>query len=306
MPSHGLEWGTDETAYDVAFKSENLTAHDIWANVTARSQTVLPRPHVLWVHQLVYNTKNNIIICWNVVADGKEICQNALRIDNTWKHIRKHGYCIAPKDKPNLEATLKMSFPKAPITAGDLKAIALRKGQNTPIKGIRDPIPGYICDFCFVASPSRIYASRHCRKAHDHVQYSIDRVPLQTLSVSHHFKRWFKSFPKPQDTHPAPPLTSGSDLLAALSREIFNDDVDPCTTLVDAENVMEFYRNLGAASRIAGCDPKKLANLVLLPLPNEPNLIKLRQAETLRFKSSAVEVDKDHAAIRRLIVTTLP
>lgn len=319
IPPVVLKWGSDPECYNQAFKSDATTSWDIRANIKElpTPECVLIRPDILRRYQLAYNPVNGIIVCENPVCSQSGVCGNALSIDNVWKHLTllqyakgsalsAHGWIIPVAQKPQLEAMLTECCPGAPVTAEQLKAVRPHADQRGPIAGIHRPVLGWACNECPTASPSYAVMSKHMQRHPGHsAKGSLTNCPLQTLSMNQHFKCWFRSS-WAVGTELAASSQEAGDPLDELNQQLFGDEEEPLSSAIDTEAIMEFFRNSGAVDHITDFNAADLRSLVSLPVPDEPGLAKLRYAQTLRFRSSCKSIERGNAAIRRLIVTTLP
>lgn len=309
--------------------SETYSSHHTGTcNTTISTVTVLPvleRPPLLRQYQLAYNRVNDFITCENPgKVDG--MCCSGLPINQIFKHLTEkairpssdclsHGYEIKPAQKAPLEEAIQQFYPTAPFTSQDLQKIRPLADQVGPIVGAPPPIPGYICKECSRGYSTSKSAKSHWRDKHGNVEKPEGSVltscflpvpQMQSLSRHNNFICYFAITPDLTETDCIAPLATSDDmtLLNALQEEVFGLD-DEDAEEPDLEAVQEFFRNSGATSYVAGLDPAQLIELVGLPRVDEPLLVKLRRAQSLRFESQSSRISRGNVAIRRLIVTTI-
>jgi hypothetical protein len=178
-------------------------------------------------------------------------------------------------------------------------------------------VPGYMCKRCHYGYTTIDSARTHIRYVHADVEkpngnimdFFFDWIPqMQSLSLHRNFIRYFPITPNTAEYQqgPAFPLASADDMstLSALQEQAFGPD-DGAVEL-DADAVMEFFRNSRAVNHVEGLPHAELLRLVGSPREDERKLVKLRRAQSLRFESHCMRAYKGSIALRRLIVTTKP
>jgi hypothetical protein len=296
--------------------------------------SVLIRDPALRKFQLAFNAENGFYLCEN---KGKfhGMCCTGLAVEEVWKHLTDtlvramsdrlpHGYKIRQADKANFERDLIKLHPNAALTREDLKAITPNPGQIGPVVGVRPPRDGFICKKCDVGYTTGGSAAFHWRSAHgkrkedkptkpdgtpgEFVRHGFRYVQqMQTLSLHSGSIRWFEIIPAPfKDQHICVASPGDLETLMDLQTEVFGQESELVPDEIDEAGANEFFMNSGASEHIQGYYPTELIALVQLPLDDEPHLVKLRRAQSLRYMSACKRISKGSIAVRRLLVTTLP
>jgi hypothetical protein len=294
--------------------------------------SALERGPILRPYQLAYNTVNDILICENPGKVGGMCCA-ALPINQVFKHLTQkavretsdcivHGYPLKPAEKAPLEQLLRENYPKAPFTPAEMQQIIPHPDQIGPVVGVRPPVPGYICSLCHRGYTSKDAARAHWKQKHKTVNRNPGVPPLatkfedrffwvpqmQSLSLHANMIRYFAIRPDGAGSHSDHPAASSDDMTAlnSLQDEVFGPDDEIDVDEIDVNAVQAFFKTSGAVDHVAGLSADKLIPLVGLPRQDEPPLVKLRRAQSLRFTMYCKRVSTGSIALRRLIVITKP
>jgi hypothetical protein len=342
LPADVIAWGTDEAVFHRAIPSQPQTLEEFRAALleSGTDAPAKPKPPVivrdapLRPFQLAYNTENGFYLCENR-GKVQGMCCTGLAVEEVWKHLTDdlvrvssdrlpHGYQIKKSERSRFEKELVELHPDAALTREDLKAITPNPGQVGPVVGVSPPRDGYICKKCGVGYTTEGSSAFHWRTVHgsspdekpkkpdgtpgQYLRHGFQYVPqMQTLSLHSGSIRWFEIVPAPSEVQTGGRTTS-SDLetLLDLETEVFGQASDSMPIEIDDASLLEFWRTSGASEHIKEYSPADLTALVGLPRADEPHLVKLRRAQSLRYMSACKRVSTASTAIRRLLVTTLP
>jgi hypothetical protein len=94
--------------------------------------------------------------------------------------------------------------------------------------------------------------------------------------------------------------------LNSLQDDVFGPDDEDCADEIDVNTVQAIFKTSGTLNHVAGLPAAKLIPMVGLPRQDEPLLVKLCRAQSLRFTKYCKQVSTGSIALRRLIVTTKP
>ena len=342
---HIIAWGSDDSAFNLVNQgnlpyqsigdfhsaiSEASLPSTVPPELAATPPSVLERGLILHPYQLAYNTVNDFLTCKNPGKVGG-MCCTGLPINQVFKHLSQkavretsdcivHGYHLKPADKAPLEQLLRENYPKAPFTSAEMQQIIPHPDQIGPVVGVRPPVPGYICSVCH-----RGYTSRDTARFHWRGQHKIDNetpgvlplatkfedrfswVPqMQSLSLHTNMIRYFAIRPDGAGSHSDHPAASSDDMTAlhSLQDEVFGPDDENDVDEIDVNTVQAFFLgHLEQWTMLLDC---LLTPLVGLPRQDEPLLVKLCRAQSLRFTMYCKRVSTGSIALRRLIVITKP